>query len=368
MTGTASVDLVLDVERAFPRGPTVRAALRRTLEGAHVIVIFGPSGAGKTTLLRCLAGFERPDRGEVRLGDETWFDSATGRDLPAHRRRVGLLFQDYALFPHLSVARNVAYGVRGHSRAARAEKVTAALRRFQVEDLADRLPAQLSGGQQQRVALARALACDPRLLLLDEPLSALDAPTREQLRGELRQLLTSLAVPAFVVTHDRNEALALGDEVVVMAGGRVLQAGRPEEVFARPADPDVARIVGVETILPARVVSVEDGLAELAAGGARLTAVAPSGVEAGAEVFVCIRAADVMLGRAAAGASSARNRLPGRVTRVVNEAPLARVTLDCGVALVALVTARAAEELALAPGAEVVASIKAPAVHVVARG
>ena len=360
------LELVLELEKRFPRGPTIRAELRRAFAGPQVLVLFGPSGAGKTTLLRCLAGLERPDRGTIRLGGETWFDSASGVDLPSPRRGVGFLFQDYALFPHLTVAGNVGYGVRGPSRAAREEKVRAVLSQFQLLELAERLPDQLSGGQQQRVALGRAIARDPRLLLLDEPLSALDAPTRERLRGELRDLLVRLAVPAFVVTHDRNEALALADEVLVLSGGRVLQAGPPEEVFGQPADPEVARIVGVETIAPARVLSAAEGLATLEVGAARLVALDP-GVRAGDEAFVCIRAAEVTLERGPVHESSARNHLPGRVTRLVREPPLVRVTVDCGFPLVALVTNPASQELRLTEGDPVLAAVKAPAVHVVRR-
>jgi molybdate transport system ATP-binding protein len=221
--------------------------------GAHsVTVLVRTIRAGKTTVLRLIAGLDTPDAGTIRCGDEVWYDGARGIHLPPQKRRVGYLSQDYAVFPHLTVRGNVAYGARGGP-------CDDLLARFELSELADRYPRQLSGGQLQRVALARALAPQPRLLLLDEPLSALDAPTRLRMRADLRQLLASVQVPAIVVTHDRTEALALGDSIAIMIDGRLRQAGAVESVFDCPADADVAAAVGVETICPARVVSRSAG-------------------------------------------------------------------------------------------------------------
>src|SRR5262245_31878197 len=222
-----AAELTADFEKHFQDGPVIQVALRRPADAFSLTVLFGPSGSGKSTTLRCLAGLDRPERGVIRFGDEIWFDAARGIFLPPQRRRIGYLFQDYALFPHLRVAENIGYGlgkVAASERRKRFEEITALLGLVGLEDY---YPRQLSGGQQQRVALARALVCRPRLLLLDEPLSALDAPTREQLRHELRHWLTKLAVPGIVVTHDRVETLALGDHVVVMDHGRVRQCGQP---------------------------------------------------------------------------------------------------------------------------------------------
>jgi molybdate transport system ATP-binding protein len=358
-------ELAAEFERQFPRGPCVRATLRVPTDAFSVTVLFGPSGSGKTTVLRCLAGLDRPDRGFIRFEEETWFDAARGVCLAPQRRGVGYLAQEYALFPHLTVARNVAYGLGDLGSAERRRRVGEVLALFGLAGLADRRPGQLSGGQQQRVALARAIVRRPRLLLVDEPLSALDAPTREPLRRELRRLLAGLGVPVLLVTHDRVEALALGDAVVVLDEGRVCQTGPIEEVFTRPASPAVARIVGVETVVPAKVLAVADGLATVAVGGARLTALA-AGVGTG-DAYLSIRAEDVILETGDVSATSARNRLAGQIHSLVREGPMVRVGVDCGFPLTALVTNQACVELGLREGQRVIAVVKAPAIHLIPR-
>ncbi len=348
--------------KRFRGGPEIRAEL----SGAGVTALFGPSGCGKTTTLRCLAGLDRPDEGAIRLGGETWFDGARRVFLRPQRRGVGLLFQDYALFPHRTVAGNVEFGLAGLGRAERRARAAALLDRLGLRGLETRYPHQLSGGQQQRAALARVLACRPRLLLLDEPLSALDAGTRAEVRAELARVLAAAGVPAVVVTHDRAEAAALADRVVVLDRGAVVQRGATGDVFARPADVTAARIVGVETVQPGRVVRVADGLATVAVGTAEVVAVAPDGLPA--EVFVCVRGEDVVLAVGGElGATSARNRLPATVTGVTAEGALVRVHLDAGLPLTALVTRPTAGELGLCVGRSVVALIKAPAVHLIPR-
>lgn len=235
--------LLIDIERRFPGGPTVRARLD-PLPSGSTTVLFGPSGAGKTTVLRCVAGLDRPDVGRVACGDQLWSEGRTF--LSPQARRVGYLFQDYALFPHMTVAQNVGYGVR--DPAQRRQVVRRLLDRFDIAALADRRPAQLSGGQAQRVALARALAPDPTVLLLDEPLSALDVQTRSALRRELREILTQVDVPTLVVTHDRAEAAALGDRLVLLARGQVLQQGPTAALFQRPTSAEAARVLGIENV------------------------------------------------------------------------------------------------------------------------
>ena len=237
--------LTFDIVRRFPGGPTVAARAAWPLDGAPVTVLFGPSGSGKTTVLRALAGLDRPEAGSIDFGGERWFDAGARIDVPPQRRGVGLLFQEYALFPHLSVAANLAFGLHRLPRAEREGRVAGLAERFGLAGLLGGRPGQLSGGQKQRVALARALAPQPRLLLLDEPLSALDAPTREELRGELRHLLEQAGVPAIVVTHDRVEAHALGDRLAVLIDGVIRQVGPVEEVFSTPVDDEVARVVGL---------------------------------------------------------------------------------------------------------------------------
>jgi molybdate transport system ATP-binding protein len=357
--------LKVDVERRYRQGALVRAQLEVPVEPPAVTVLFGPSGSGKTTILRCVAGLERPDRGSVRLGEEVWSDAASGVWVPPQRRGVGFLHQDLALFPHRSVRGNVAYGLRHLPRRERRARVEALLARFRIAELASRRPRHLSGGQRQRVALARALAPAPRLLLLDEPLSALDAPTREELRRELRQLLLEAGVPSLVVTHDRGEALALGDRIAVVIAGEVRQAGEIEAVFSRPVDREVARAVGVETVVSARVRGRRDGLLELESHGRRLLAV-DTGIQA-EEVFACIRAEAVTLSLAEPKAESARNHLPATILAIRREGPLESVVLDCGFELVAAITPEARRELGLEPARRVVAVVKAPAVHCVPR-
>jgi molybdate transport system ATP-binding protein len=288
-------------------------------------------------------------------------------EVKAQERRVGFLFQDDALFPHLTVAQNIAFGIAALPGRERRERVAELLRFVRLDGLGERRPAQLSGGERQRIALARALAPKPRLLLLDEPLSALDAPTRDELRLELRLLLAALRIPTLFVTHDRTEALSLADRMAVLADGEIRQVGPVAEVFSRPADREVARIVGVETVVPGRVVgSPGEGLLSVEAGaGVVLSALDPGNVAE--HCFVCIRAEEVMLERGPIGHVSARNRLQGRVTGVVPEGPLLRVSIDCGFPLAALVTRQAREELGLEIGEDVVAFVKSPAVHLIAR-
>jgi molybdate transport system ATP-binding protein len=312
-----------------------------------VTVLFGPSGSGKTTLLRLLAGLERPDSGSIVFRGRHW------EALAPQERRAGFLFQEYALFPHLTVARNVAY-------AAPREAAERLMRLFGLAELADRLPRAISGGEQQRTALARALAAGPELLLLDEPLSALDAPTRTRMRYELRRLLLAGGVPSIVVTHDRMEAMALGDWMAVMVEGQIRQVGPVRDVFQKPDDRQVAEAVGVENVVPAEIVARERGLLTLRVGGATLECV-DSG-ESGT-VIACIHASDVAITRETGQTSSARNRLQGRVRAVVIEGALARVELDCGFPLVAVVTGQSAAELELREGQEVSAVVKATAVH-----
>jgi len=348
--------LTAECRAALAGGFRLDAALALPLDDAPVTVLFGPSGAGKTTFLRLLAGLEQPDEGRIVFRDTTWCDTARGIWLEPQQRRAGLVFQHYALFPHLSVERNVAFAAKG-------EIATRMMERFGLAALAGRMPRTISGGEQQRVALARALAAEPDLLLLDEPLSSLDAAARGRTRRELRGLLTSAGVPSIVVTHDRTEAIALADWMAVMVAGRILQTGPVREVFARPSSAQVAEAVGVENILPAEIVSRTGGLLCLRAGSATLQCL--DGGESG-PLLASIRAEDVALTRDPAGASSQRNRLSGVVRAISAEGPLARVELDCGFPLVALVTAQSAADLHLHPGEALAAVIKTTSVHLIA--
>jgi molybdate transport system ATP-binding protein len=222
--------------------------------GDGVAVLFGPSGAGKTLTLQCLAGLIRPDAGRIVVDDRVLFDSAAGVDLPPQHRRVGYVFQGYALFPHLTVGQNVAFGLRDRPRAERQRRVAEVMERLGLGGLEHRRPGELSGGQRQRVALGRALAIDPALLLLDEPLSALDAPLRRSLRDELRTILSGWGTAAVLVTHDFTEAYQLADRIVIYERGRVIQSAPRAELLWQPASEAVARIMGLRNVLRGTVV------------------------------------------------------------------------------------------------------------------
>ncbi len=358
--------LVAEFKKQFPKGAEIQAMLRQPARGFSITVLFGPSGGGKSTVLRCLAGLERPDEGVIQFEGQTWFDGATGVSLSPQKRDIGFLFQEYALFPHMRVEANVGYGLTEIPKVERRRKVAEMLDIFGLTGMEQRYPHQISGGQQQRVALARVLVRRPRLLLLDEPFSALDATLREEIRPELRRILARFAVPVLLVTHERSEVISLADRVAIVDGGQIRQTGAVHEVFNRPADTSVARIVGMETVVPGKVVKAEDGLVSVAISECELTAV--STIKVGSEVEVCIRAEDVILQCGDIPAASARNCLEARVEAVTSAGPMNRVSLDAGFSLTALVTRPACEDLRIRPGARLMALVKAPAVHLITRG
>jgi molybdate transport system ATP-binding protein len=356
--------LIADISKNYKTGFRVHASLQIGL-GPQVTVLFGPSGSGKTTVLRCIAGLESLTAGRIHFREEVWADVSRRIHLAPQQRSVGYLFQDYALFPHLTVRENIAFGIANASKNERRGLAREIAERMQVLDLLDRRPSELSGGEQQRVALARAVACGPELLLLDEPLSALDGPTRERVREELARLLQTLRLPAIVVTHDWIDALRLGDSLVVMSSGAVLQTGRPQDVFARPQHTDVAAAVGMETVVAGSVIARSNGSVTLRVGGAELIGADPQ--DNLSEYFVCIRGENVTLETGRAGQSSARNHIPGVVREIASAGSLCRVTVDIGCDLVALVTRQALEDLSLAKGSQVFAVFKASAVHLIGR-
>jgi len=231
--------------------------------GEEVVVLFGPSGAGKTLTLQCFAGLVDPDSGKIVVNGRTFFDSDRGMNLPPQARRLGYVFQGYALFPHLTVAENVAFGLRSLPRTRRIVRTGETLERLGISELARRYPHELSGGQQQRVALGRALAVDPEILLLDEPLSALDAPTRRQLRSDLMSVIREWGKTAVLVTHDLAEAFQIADRLVVYQNGRVVQTAPKGEILQRPATKDVARLMGIRNILQGSVVKATPDLIQL---------------------------------------------------------------------------------------------------------
>ena len=333
------------------------------VQNGEVLAVLGANGAGKSTLIQILALLERPAEGEVRFEGEP----TIGRE-PALRRRMAVVFQESLLLDR-SLESNVALGLslRGVPRRERAERVRRWLARFRIDGLAKRSARNLSGGEAQRASLARAFALEPEVLLLDEPFSALDQPTRESLLEELAAVVHETNITTVFVSHERNEAARLADRVAVLGEGHLRQVGPTAEVFTAPADETVAAYVGVETVAPARVVSVGDGLLTLQVGEAQVEAAA-NGV-LGAEALFCLRPEDVVLSPGDVEApDSARNHLRGVVRRITLAGPQVRVEIDCGFLLVASITRRSLEELDLAVGSPLTASFKATAVHLIPRG
>jgi molybdate transport system ATP-binding protein len=311
-------NLDLDLELTLP---AFTVAVGLTV-GAETLALVGPSGAGKTTVLRAIAGLLDPERGSIRLGERTWFDSAQGVSLPPELRSVGFVFQDYALFPHLSVRGNVAFGSTGEA------DVDELLERLRVGHLRDVKPATLSGGERQRVALARALARRPGTLLLDEPLSALDAHTRAAIRTELQELLHELALPTILITHDFRDAAALADRAAVIVDGQLRQVGAVESLARRPADAFVAALTG-NNLLRAVARPDREGARLTLEDGQELRVPEP----ANGPVGVAIAPWDVRV----VGGATAANSLRGTVTAVSDlggrvEARVGAVTVECPVA------------------------------------
>jgi molybdate transport system ATP-binding protein len=226
---------------------------------AGITVLFGPSGAGKTLTLDCVAGFARPDEGRILLDDEILFDGTSGVCLPARARRCGYVFQNYALFPHMTLRQNLEFAVERAPRRERDRKVTEMLEKFHLTEVSGRRPFQLSGGQKQRCSIARAQIGSPRLLLLDEPARGLDAPLRAELYSVLRQVRQEFEIPALLVTHDFAECFELGDEMIVLRDGRIVQSGTPRKVFEQPANVDVARMLGIYNLLAVEILGLDPG-------------------------------------------------------------------------------------------------------------
>jgi iron(III) transport system ATP-binding protein len=279
------------------------------LQQGEVVSLLGPSGSGKTTLLRAVAGLEVPHRGVIRIEDRVVFDGASRVEIPAEKRNLGLVFQSYALWPHRSVFDNVAYGLklRGVAGAQIKDRVSAALANLGLGQLAERLPHQLSGGQQQRVAIARALVYNPPVILMDEPLSNLDAKLREEARAWLRELILRMQLSALVVTHDQSEAMAMSDRILLLNNGVIEQQGTPAEMYGQPATLFTAEFMGSNNALPGKVAEVRDGEVRLSGAGWGLWGAARGEHAVGGEATGMIRLERVRL---ADGDGDNRVRLP----------------------------------------------------------
>lgn len=331
----------------------------------NCLALAGPSGAGKTSVLRIVAGLVRPDSGRVSCGEEVWLDSSRGVDVAAEQRRLGYVFQEYALFPHLSALQNVAFGLRGLKGSERRRRALDLLERFEMAQLAGARPATLSGGERQRVALARALARRPAALLLDEPLSALDARTRASAGRELAAVLRETGVPALLVTHDFGEAALLGDRVGVIDGGRVVQQGTPAELASSPASAFVADFTGANVLTGSARVGADDLTHVALDGGGAVTTTEPGS----GRVAVSIHPWEITLAPpGTVDAGSAQNRLEVDVTSVTAIGNRVRVGLAAPQPLVAELTGASAHQLELAPGARVVATWKAAATRLIPLG
>ncbi len=344
--------MALRIELEHPLRDYV-ASLALVVPESETVALVGPSGAGKTTVLRVVAGLLRPRSGRVTVGDAVWLDTASKIDRPPERRSVGYVFQEYALFPHLDALANVRFSAGSKERA---EEL---LERFRIGHLAKARVTDLSGGERQRVALARALARDPAVLLLDEPLSALDPHTRVEVRAELRELLRSLGLPTLLVTHDFEDAATLADEVGVIADGRILQQGSPAELVSRPDDAFVATFAGA-TLLSGQAVATANGLTEVSLeGGLSLW----STDAASGPVNVAVYPWDVSVSLEQRD-DSQLNHVTAPVASVAPVGNRVRVRIG---PLVSEITAVSAERLALAPGAVVTASFKATAARLFPR-
>jgi molybdate transport system ATP-binding protein len=336
--------------------------LRIAVRPGRILAVLGPNGAGKSTLLRAVAGLTPISSGQISLSGQVLDDAASGTFVEPAQRPIGMVFQDYRLFPHLRVVDNIAFAARaaGQDRTSSRRLAGEWMDRLALAELATRRPAELSGGQAQRVALARALARQPALLLLDEPLSALDARTRLEVQSELRTHLSDFAGPCLLVTHDALEALVLADELVVIEAGAVVQQGPPAQVARRPVTDYVARLVGLNLLAGHQT----DGSVTLNGGGRFVV----SGPVPSGEVLVAVRPSAIVVSTDPPSGTSMRNTWSGVVRGLTQLAERVRLDVDGQPSVAADVTAAAVAELSLAPGTAVWLSVKATDLEVYRRG
>jgi molybdate transport system ATP-binding protein len=396
-TSTAATPLALSTADAAAGSPALSARIRkRQHRNAEFLldidisvppgftILFGASGAGKTTLLDCVAGLITPDSGTIRVASRVFFDSQTRINLPVPKRNVGYVFQDLALFPHLTVEGNLAYGIHRLDSKVREQRIASTLDAFRISDLRRRRPREVSGGEAQRVALARSLVTDPCILLLDEPLAALDARTKSEILEDLRAWNEAHRIPILYVTHSREEVFALGERVVVLDRGRVLAQGTPHEVMSAPRQETIAQLAGFENIFDATLIAAHEDRGTMtcsvtapsqscrALGTTGVTPVAASAVELetplvrvdeGARLRIGIRAGDILLATQRPVGLSARNVLAGRVTALVRRDVIIVAHVNVGVEMEVHLTLAARDALALMPGREVWLIVKTHSCH-----
>lgn len=374
VTVAAPVDatmLLVNIRKQFSaaRGPSFQLRISEKFP-AGFTVIFGPSGSGKSTLLDCIAGLLTPDDGTIRLGDDVFFDAEGGISLPPQAREIGYVFQSLALFPHFTVEENVAFGIAHKAATEQRKRIEHILSAFHILELRGRKPGELSGGEKQRVALARSLVTEPRLLLLDEPLTGLDAGLRQAILQDLRGWNRANRVPILYVTHNREEVDAIGERIVAMIEGQIRERGLPRAVLDAPRTLALAQAAGFENFLVGRVTEqrVDDGVMRVALQGNHCELEVPLGSAATGDVVeVAIRAGDILLAREAPRGLSARNVLAGRIESIESRGALIVVTVDAGVKFVVHVTPGAARLLELAVGSPVWLVLKTHSCHVVSR-
>ena len=321
-----------------------------------VTIVFGESGSGKTTLLRCVAGLAQPDEGRILIGDRALFDPSTGADVEPSRRQVGFVFQHLALFPHMTAADNIAYGLWRLPPAERRTRTAAIAASFRIGHLLGRRPAETSGGERQRVGLARALVTDPDVLLLDEPLSALDHTTQSRIIADLRQWNEARRIPILYVTHSQREVFALGERVLALRDGTIVADGTPQQVMDAPSHDSLAQLAGFENLLDAVVVNrrSDAGVMVNRLAGTTVDLETPlADVEIGHPVRVAIRAGDILIATMQPTGLSARNLVPGTIASLSREGAVIRAEVNIGVPLEVHITPTSSDELGLRPGQKV---------------
>jgi molybdate transport system ATP-binding protein len=349
-----SPSFALDVDFEIPPGITI---------------LFGPSGAGKSTLLDCLAGLARPDAGRISIVGELLFDSASGANLPPQKRRIAYVFQSLALFPHMDVGANVSYGLAKLPPEDRGARVDAALAAFHVEELKARKPAAISGGERQRVALARSLVTSPRILLLDEPLTGLDAQLKSSIIDDLRAWNSAQRIPIVYVTHSREEVDALGERMIAIDHGRVIDSGPPQQVLDAPRRKRLAQAAGFENLLQGKVMDLRetDGVMRVRLEASECEIEVPLGYAVpGDLVRLAVRAGDILLATERPRGLSARNVLEGRIDSVEQRGAIVVMGVDCGVIFTVNVTPGAARALELTPDRRVWLVLKTHSCHLIA--
>ena len=341
-----------------------------SVNSGESLVLFGPSGAGKSTILRAIAGLIEPTSGFISIGGDTVFDKNQKIWVPPYKRKIGYLTQQYHLFPHLSVFKNIAYGLSRNTKAASAALISDLLEKFQLSGLEHRYPWEISGGQQQRVALARALASSPRALLLDEPFASLDSELRRAILNEIRRILEFAKVPIIVVTHEREEAVAIGDEIQVIDSGHTLAKGEPINVLGHPGQERVASLIGVENLIPMNIIDTSTSEGTMTCvprelDGPRIEVPLGGGYESG-YTTIGIRASDIILAYYKIDNSSARNQIQGVVSEINTNSPGYQITLNCSeIPLKCNITGTSLSEMDIKIGSSLWAIFKASSCFIV---